>query len=352
MNPFHVGIGRDLLLPDSDRPMAEVGLDTLSAAGLSWQFLPAHPGYDGEIAPEVIAGCDGLFILGSRFTARSFSGDARERLVCLARWGVGYDRIDVPACTAAGVALTITPDGVRRPVAVVALGLILALALKLPLKDRLAREGRAAEKVYHFGIGLTGRTLGSVGIGNIGAELFRIAAPLGMRHLATDPYVRPEAAKALGVELVPLERLLREADFLCVNTPLTPETRGLIDADALARMKPTAFLINTARGAIVRTEALTEALQAGRLAGAGLDVTDPEPLPPDHPLCRMENVILAPHALAWTDELALTSGRQACASLLACARGEAPTPPQFVNRDVLENPAFRAKLERWRRASV
>ena len=98
---------------------------------------------------------------------------AAERLVCLARWGVGYDRIDVPACTAAGVALTITPEGTRRPVAVTELGLILALALKLPLKDRLVREGRAAEKIYHFGMGLTGRTLGSLGIGNIGAELFR-----------------------------------------------------------------------------------------------------------------------------------------------------------------------------------
>jgi phosphoglycerate dehydrogenase-like enzyme len=350
MNPFHVGVSRDLLLPGTEEPMAEVGLGALEAAGLSWGFLDDYPGYNGEVAPELIEGCDGLFILGSRFTVRSFAG-ASERLVCLARWGVGYDRIDVPACTAAGVALTISPDGVRRPVAVAALGLVLALALRLPLKDRLAREGRAAEKIYHFGIGLTGRTLGSVGLGNIGGELFRLAAPHGMRYLATDPYARPEVAAALGVELVPLERLLREADFLCVNTPLMPETHGLIGAAALAQMKPTAFLINTARGAIVETEALTRALQEGRLAGAGLDVTDPEPLPPDHPLCRMENVILAPHALAWTDELALNSGRQTCASLLACARGEAPAPVQLVNREVLEHPAFRAKLERWRHGS-
>jgi phosphoglycerate dehydrogenase-like enzyme len=349
MNSFHVGVGRDLLLPETDQPMAEVGLEALTAGGLSWQFLPAHPGYDGEVPPELIAECDGLFVLGSRFTARSFSGAVSERLVCLARWGVGYDRIDVPACTAAGVALTIPPDGVRRPVAVAALGLVLALALKLRLKDRLVRDGRAGEKIYHFGIGLTGRTLGSLGVGNIGAELFRLAAPLGMRHLATDPYARPEAVASLGVELVPMEQLLSESDFLCINTPLTPETHGIIDAPALSQMKPTAFLVNTARGAIVQTEALTRALLEGRLAGAGLDVTDPEPLPPDHPLCRMDNVVLAPHALAWTDELALDNGRQACASLLACARGEAPVPPLLVNREVLEHPAFRAKLERWRR---
>jgi phosphoglycerate dehydrogenase-like enzyme len=349
--PFQVGVTRDALLPGTDRPMADMGLDMLETGGARWQFLAEDPGYSQEVAPELIAGCDGLFVIGSRFTERSFAGAPAERLVCLARWGVGYDRIDVPACTAAGVALTITPDGTRRPVAVTELGLILALALKLPLKDRLVREGRASEKIYHFGIGLTGRTLGSLGIGNIGAELFRITATLGMRRIAADPYAAPATAAALDVELVPMERLLRESDFLCINTPLNAETRGIIDAAALARMKPTAYLINTARGEIVQTAALTEALRAGRLAGAGLDVTDPEPLPADHPLCRMENVILAPHALAWTDEIALGNGRSACQSLLACARGEAPPPPQLVNRAVLEQPAFRRKLERWRRGA-
>jgi phosphoglycerate dehydrogenase-like enzyme len=328
--------------------MADMGLEMLEAAGARWRFLADDPGYREEVAPELIADCDGLFVIGSRFTERSFAGGAADRLVCLARWGVGYDRIDVPACTAAGVALTITPEGTRRPVAMTELGLILALALKLPLKDRLVREGRAAEKIYHFGIGLTGRTLGSLGIGNIGAELFRITAPLDMRAIATDPYANPATAAALGVELVPMEQLLREADFLCINTPLNPETRGIIGAAALAQMKPTAYLINTARGEIVQTAALTAALKEGRLAGAGLDVTDPEPLPPDHPLCQLENVILAPHALAWTDEIALGNGRSACRSLLACARGEAPAPPQLVNREVLQQPAFRAKLERWR----
>jgi phosphoglycerate dehydrogenase-like enzyme len=348
--PFQVGVTRDALLPGTDRPMADMGLEMLESAGARWRFLAEDPGYSEEVAPELIADCDGLFVIGSRFGERSFAGAPAERLVCLARWGVGYDRIDVPACTAAGVALTITPEGTRRPVAVTQLGLILALALKLPLKDRLVREGRAREKIYHFGIGLTGRTLGSLGIGNIGAELFRITALLGMRRIAADPYVAPATAAALDVELVPMERLLRESDFLCVNTPLNAETRGIIDGAALALMKPAAYLINTARGEIVQTAALTAALQAGRLAGAGLDVTDPEPLPADHPLCRMENVILAPHALAWTDEIALGNGRSACQSLLACARGEAPAPPQLVNREVLEQPAFRRKLERWRKA--
>jgi phosphoglycerate dehydrogenase-like enzyme len=345
--PFRVGVTRDWLLPGTDRPMADAGFEVLEQGGARWEFLAGDPGYGTEMPPEMIDGYDGLFVLGSRFTKHSFEG--AEQLVCLARWGVGYDRIDVPACTAAGVALTITPDGVRRPVAVAALGLILALALRLTLKDRLVREGRAAEKVFHFGHGLTGRTLGSLGIGNIGGEIFRLAAPHGMRFIACDPYARPETAAALGVTLVPMAQLLRESDYLCINTPLTPETRGIIDDAVLAQMKPTAFLINTARGEIVKTDALVRALQEGRLAGAGLDVTDPEPLPPDHPLCQMENVILAPHALAWTDEIAIGSGRLACQSLLACARGEAPSPAHVVNREVLESPAFLAKLARWRR---
>jgi D-3-phosphoglycerate dehydrogenase len=349
--PFRVGVSRGCLLPGTDKPMADMGFAMLEAAGAQWQFLADDPGYGGEILPEMIAGYDGLFVLGSRFTARSFEGGVADRLVCLARWGVGYDRIDVDACTAAGVALTISPEGVRRSVAVAELTLVLALATKLLLKDRLAREGRFSDKVHHFGHGLIGRTLGSVGIGNIGAELFRLAAPLQMRHIATDPYASPEVAAALGVELVPMERLLRESDYLCINCPLMPQTRGLINASALAQMKPTAFLINTARGPIVDTEALIASLEAGRLAGAGLDVTDPEPLPADHPLCRMEQVILAPHALAWTDELALASGQSACRSLLTCARGEAPAPPQLVNRDVLSHPGFRAKLERWQKAA-
>jgi phosphoglycerate dehydrogenase-like enzyme len=327
--------------------MADLGLSVLEDAGVKWSYLSANAGSDGVIPSEFIANYDGLFVVAPRFTARSFEGPVADRLVCLARWGVGYDRIDVPACTAAGVALTITPEGVRRPVAVTELALILALALKLPFKDRLVREGRGGEKIYHFGVGLTGRTLGSLGMGNIGSELFRLAAPLGMRHLATDPFVSQEAAEKLGVELVPMDRVLRESDFLCINTPLMPETRGMIDGLALAKMKPTAYLINTARGEIVQTGALTAALQAGQLAGAGLDVTDPEPLSADHPLCQMENVILAPHALAWTDEIALGNGASACRSLLACARGEAPAPPQLVNKEVLEVPAFRTKLERW-----
>src|SRR5689334_9963238 len=151
MQKFRVGVTPNCLLPGTEQLMADMGFGLLEAGGVRWEFMGVEVGYQDDILPEMIADYDGLFVLGHRYSARSFEGAAAERLVCLARWGVGYDRIDVPACTAAGVALTITPDGVRRPVAIAALGFVLALALKLPLKDRLVREGRAAEKVCHFG---------------------------------------------------------------------------------------------------------------------------------------------------------------------------------------------------------
>jgi D-3-phosphoglycerate dehydrogenase len=160
---------------------------------------------------------------------------------------VGYDTVDVPALTDNGVLLTIAPDDVRRPVATAALTLVLMLAQKVPAKDRLVRAGRWAERVNHLGTGLSGRTLGSIGVGNIGSELFRLAMPFAMRHLACDPYVTRETVRPVGVTLVDLDTLFREADFLCVNCPLNEQTRKLVGARQLALMKPTAYFVNTAR---------------------------------------------------------------------------------------------------------
>ena len=203
----------------------------------------------------------------------------------------------------AGIGVTITPDGVRRPVAVSILTFVLALAGNLFVKDGLAREGAAgfARRSDHMGVGLIGRTLGSIGLGNIGAEMFRMFAPLGMRFIAHDPYVSEADAAVLGITLVDLDRLFRGSDFLAVNLPLTPETEKLVDARRLAMMKPSAYLINTSRGPIVDPAALVAALSDGTIAGAGIDVFDPEPPSPDDPLLGLDNVIVTPHALCWTD---------------------------------------------------
>src|SRR5262249_51732232 len=162
-------------------------------------------------------------------------------------------------CTEAGIALVITPDGVRRPVAVSIMTLILALTGKLPVKDKLTREAHAgfAKRSDHMGVGLVGRTLASLGIGNIGAELFRLAKPFDMKFIAHDPFADKKVASELGIELVSLEDAFRRADILSVSCPLTPETRHLVNAERLALMKPTAYFINTARGPIVDQRALT-----------------------------------------------------------------------------------------------
>ena len=182
---------------------------------------------------EDLAGFDGLVLAGDALPADALPSDTR--LAVVARFGVGYDKVDVAACTAAGVALTITPDAVRRPVAVAALTLVLALAGKLLVKDRLTRQGAAgfAARTEHMGLGLEGRTLASIGLGNIAAEMFRLAAPFGMRHIAHDPWAKPEIARDTKTQLTDLDTVFREADFLCVHCPLTPQTRHLVNAERL-----------------------------------------------------------------------------------------------------------------------
>jgi D-3-phosphoglycerate dehydrogenase len=168
-----------------------------------------------------------------------------------------------------------------------------------------------------------------------------------MRHIAYDPYAKPGVAQETRTTLTDLDTVFREADFLCVHCPLTPETRHIVDASRLALMKPTAFLVNTARGPVVDQAALVEALESGRIAGAGLDVLDPEPPPLEAPILRLPNVILAPHALAWTDQCFAALGEGCMQSMRAVARGDAPA--NVVNAAVLESSGFRRKVARWNR---
>jgi D-3-phosphoglycerate dehydrogenase len=197
-----------------------------------------------------------------------------------------------------------------------------------------------------MGEGLIGKTLGQLGIGNIGAEVFRLAKPFGMRFIAHDPYVDPALARELGVELVGLEELFRRADFLSVSVPLSEATRHIVNAERLALMKPTAWLINTSRGSTVDQKALYEALVAGRIQGAGLDVFEVEPAPADEPLFKLDNVICTPHALCWTDECFAGIGAADIAAVQAVMRGEVPRG--IVNRAITESPVWRRKLDGYR----
>ncbi|SVD51476.1 uncharacterized protein METZ01_LOCUS404330, partial [marine metagenome] len=228
------------------------------------------------------------------------------------------------------------------PVASAALAFLLALAHRLPLKDRLTRDGRWSEKAEHMGIGLRGRTLGLVGFGSIGGEISRLLSPHEMRIVAADPFARAETARDLGVELVSLDDLLASADFVIVCCSLAPETRHLIGNDQLRRMKDSAYLINVARGPIVDQPALTAALREGVIAGAALDVFEQEPVAPDEPLLSFDNVIVAPHALSWTDESFRMMGESAFRGILEVSRGR--VPDYVVNPDVLATERFQRRL--------
>ena len=225
MRTFRVGITADVLSSGGEPIFGRDVLKLLDDdPAIEWEYMD---GGSETVTPAQVARYDAICAMITRVTPGSLSG-ADRRLRLIARFGVGYDSIDVPACTQAGVVLTIAPDGVRRPVATSALTFVLMLAQKVLVKDRLTRAGRWNEKLDHIGTGLTGRTLGSIGIGNIGAELFRLAKPLEMRHLAHDPAADPAVASELGIRLVDMDTLFRESDFLSVNCPLNDRTRGLV----------------------------------------------------------------------------------------------------------------------------
>lgn len=299
MARFKLGIVRDVLNAAGEPSFGSAALEILKGnPDLDWEYTAEA---QKEIMPELAARYDGLYVNSSRVSAATVGrGDRRLRIV--ARHGIGYDSVDVDALTAKGIVLTNTPFAIRRPVAVATLTLLFALAGRLFAKDRITRTGRWVERNDLMGTGLVGRTLGIVGGGGIGQELLRVAAPFGMRHLVADPYADGETLHSLGATLVPLDRLMSEADFVVVACLLTEETRHLVGATQIALMKPGAYLINVARGPIVDEPALIEALHAGRIAGAGLDVFEQEPVDPSNPLLRMDNVIVTPHALCWTDE--------------------------------------------------
>jgi phosphoglycerate dehydrogenase-like enzyme len=342
--PFRVALSGDFKKADGSPTYPDFDLAPLkTAANVDMAFLePSNP-----IRAEQLEDFDALILLAHRFALESVPKSGR--LAVVARFGVGYDTVDVPACSKAGIALVITPDGVRRPVAVSIITLMLALTGKLLIKDRLTREAATgfAKRSDHMGVGLVGRTLGSVGIGNIGAEMFRMAKPFDMKFIAHDPFADKKVADELGIRLVSLEDVFRQADIVSVSCPLSPQTHHLVNAERLALMKPTAFFINTARGPIVDQKALTGVLQERKIAGAGLDVLEQEPPDANDPILKLDNVILAPHALCWTDQCFAGNGAADVKAVLEVQHGREPRG--IVNRDVLQHPDWQRRLADFRK---
>jgi len=336
---FKVGVTSDILDTRGEPAFGREPLGALDAApGLDWEWLPKGI---REITPEHAAAYDAIYVNSPRVPAAAVARtDLRLKLI--SRHGVGYDSVDVAAMSRAGVLVANTPNAVPRPVATIALTFILALAHRLFVKDRLTREGRWSERIDHMGLGLTGRTLGVVGAGRIGKELLRMARSFDLRLLAADPYADELELTYIGARRVSLEVLMAESDFVVVTCLLNEETRHLIGAKALSLMQPGAYLINVARGPVVDERALYEALAARRIAGAGLDVFEEEPTPASNPILKLDNVIVAPHALCWTDELFGNIARTAIGAILAVHGGRRP---QFVvNAEAVSQPRVQAWL--------
>ncbi len=336
---FRVGVTSDILDSRGEPAFGRAPLEDARRRGLEWEWLPKGL---REITAEHAAAYDALYVNSPRVAAGAVErSDLRLRLV--SRHGVGYDSVDVAAMTRAGVLVANTPNAVPRPVATIALTFVLALAHRLFAKDRITRAGRWSERLDHMGIGLTGRTLGVIGAGRIGKELLRLAKPFDLKLLAADPYAETLELGYIGARHVALPELMAESDFVVVACLLNDETRALVGEKELGLMKPGAFFINVARGPIVDEAALYRALAAGRIAGAGLDVFSEEPTPADNPILKLDNVIVAPHALAWTDELFGNIARTALEAVRAVHAGRLPR--FLVNPAAAAHPRAKAWLK-------
>lgn len=259
---------------------------------------------------------------------------AAPQLKVIARAGVGVDNVDLEAATARGVAVMNTPDGNTISTAEYTFGLMLALARHIPRSYNYLQEGRWDRKAF-TGVELRGKTLGIVGFGRIGQAVAKRAIAFEMRPIAHDPFIPAEVAENMGVALVDMDTLYAESDFITLHSVITDETREMICAESLAKMKPGVRIINAARGALINDADLAAAIKNGHVAGAALDVYLQEPPPPDHPLIGLQNVIHTPHLAASTSDAQVQVGVDAAQEVLdALLRGDYRN---VVNPAVLDN---------------
>ena len=335
-----VGITRDFIRTTGDLYFDPAAYDALTSEPRLDVHIMEDPA-PTTITEDHVARFDCIIMKRSPLGAAALEG-LNQRLLLVARNGVGYDHLDVAACTRAGVMVVVTPEAVQRPVASSIMAFILALAHRLSEKDRMTRTGRWAERNSILGIGLSGKTLGMIGVGNIGAEVFRLAMPWNMIHLGCDPHVSPDDPSDLHVRWVDMDTLLKTADFVCLCCPYNDQTRRMIGAREFGLMKPTAYFINTARGEIVDEAALIETLAANRIAGAAVDVFEKEPPLPDNPLFQLHNVIVTSHNISLSEEGSRTGNKAVAAAAISIARGQAPK--NIINPQVLNHPRLRKIL--------
>jgi glyoxylate reductase len=299
----------------ADGPLDPVIVELLAG---QVELLPWSVGIEGSRDPVA-----GIYTYGHL----AVDGPMMDRLTGLkviSNYGVGVDHIDVRAAAQRGIPVGNTPGVLDGATADMGFALLLASARLIVTGDRYARGPDFLEydPGYMLGREVHGMTLGIVGMGRIGRQVARRARGFDMNVLYHNRRPRPDIEQELGVRYAAFDDLLAQSDYVMLTVPLTKDTRGLIGARELARMKPTATLVNIARGGVVDTSALTEALQSGRIAAAALDVTDPEPLPRDHPLLRLDNVVIVPHLGSATHETRTSMAELSVNNLLAGLRGE------------------------------
>ncbi|MCS7234846.1 MAG: C-terminal binding protein [Armatimonadota bacterium] len=314
-----------VVVTDSVFPHLEVERRILGEIGAELVALQAHR--DEELL-EPVQDADALLVCFAPVTGRVVEAARKCRII--ARYGIGVDNVDVRTATARGIVVTNVPDYCVEEVSDHALALVLACARKVVWMDRRVRAGRWDARDAVPVRRLSSQVLGLVGFGKIPRLVARKAQAFGLRVLSFDPYVAPSAMRELGVEPVGLRELLERSDYVSVHAPLTPQTEGLIDEAALRWMKPTAYLVNTARGRIVDEEALVRALERGWIAGAALDVLPTEPPPPDDPLLRLDNVVLTPHVAFYSEESLQELQRKVAEEVVRVLTGQPPRYP--VNR--------------------
>ncbi len=268
-----------------------------------------------ELTQDMTANYDGILL---NLPLANFKSIQREdcKLKIIARFGVGYDSVDVKAMKQKNIVVTNTPNAVRRPVAVAALTMIFALSGKIFKKDHLVRSGNWNDRTNHMGVGLTQKVLGVIGAGNIGSEFIRLSRPFFKDIVCYDPYLSKIQIQEKGAKKLELSELADKSDFVVVLCNLNQETLNLIDSGFFKRMKPTAYIINMSRGPVINEKDLIEALQNKIINGAGLDVMSEEPIKNHNELLMLENTILTPHALCWTDECFADIANEAISSIL------------------------------------
>lgn len=339
--PFRIALTADFYSETGEPKFADLGLRVFD--GHDNIQVTKFGEHRPAITPDQVADCAGVIVLTPRVTADTLA--ASSELLAIGRFGVGYDTVDVSACTEHDVLAMITAGAVDRPVAEATIGWMIALTHHMLAKDRLVRTGKWDDRTQYMGCELRERTLGVIGMGGIGRTLISLLKGFGMRQpVVFDPFVPADIIEQLGVRPVGLGELLETADFVSIHCPLTEQTRGLIGAAEIAKMKQGAYLLNTARGGIVDEQALFDALKSSRLAGAALDCFEQEPVTQPHRFGELENVILAPHSIAWTAELFRDIGRTACESMLDLSMGKRPVG--VLNPELFERESFRHKWSR------